>query len=342
VNLIREIPAQLFLLQRLTVLSLREYLARTLIHVLSQTDICIGSNRIAFLPPSIAQLTNLRELNLSTNQLKFLPAEILGLKLSCISLFPNPFLTEDQEELHEDEVDKGTIRGRGARKGENGDSTAISTTRIVQPHDGQVPELTELCLRLLISPAAPSSEDSDPLRGSSTEPEASTNLTRYYDLTSAELAPHLRDVLNACVPGCVPEPFRIMPSQPLRPPRDQGEQEDMMRKEVQEKITGIGFCPSPRHNDGLGNLFVHHAEERFTWESVIGGTRLGGKVPLRWRGCMIGCLDYLGVEVGDTEAGPAKTAVVDEADDGMDGAWEDGLGSGNWRQTLTEEEDWAD
>jgi hypothetical protein len=40
-------------------------------------------------------------------------------------------------------------------------------------------------------------------------------------------------------------------------------------------------------------VFVHHAEEVYTWENHIASVNVGGYVPLRWRGCQKGCLDFL-------------------------------------------------
>ncbi len=71
------LPGELFNLERLTVLSLRD-------------------NEIHELPPSIGKLKNLRELNLSQNGLRYLPYEILDLltydcQLSALHLHPNLF-----------------------------------------------------------------------------------------------------------------------------------------------------------------------------------------------------------------------------------------------------------
>ena len=62
-------------------------------------------------------------------------------------------------------------------------------------------------------------------------------------------------------------------------------------------ITGIGSCPSPRHS--TQHLYIQHAEERFSWEQTIASVDLGELVPVRWRGCQWGCLDYLdGKDIG--------------------------------------------
>ena len=58
------------------------------------------------------------------------------------------------------------------------------------------------------------------------------------------------------------------------------------------QITGIGKCPSPEHRQKKG-VFVLHAEQRLTWESKVAGLQVGGTVPVRWRGCQRGCLDFL-------------------------------------------------
>ncbi|KAL5330760.1 hypothetical protein ACEPPN_000281 [Leptodophora sp. 'Broadleaf-Isolate-01'] len=76
-NSLTTLPAELFNLERLTVLSLRD-------------------NEIHELPPSIGKLQRLRELNLSQNGLRYLPYEILDLltetsDLSSLSLHPNMF-----------------------------------------------------------------------------------------------------------------------------------------------------------------------------------------------------------------------------------------------------------
>jgi hypothetical protein len=76
-NDLTSLPAEIFSLDRLTVLSLR-------------------ANKLHELPPGIGNLTNLRELNLSQNGLRYLPFEILYLfsdtaRLQGLHLHPNLF-----------------------------------------------------------------------------------------------------------------------------------------------------------------------------------------------------------------------------------------------------------
>lgn len=57
---------------------------------------------------------------------------------------------------------------------------------------------------------------------------------------------------------------------------------------------GVGICMSPFHADKQA-VFVKHAEERLSWERVIAGQNVNvdGGVPVLWRGCSLGCLDFL-------------------------------------------------
>lgn len=81
-NRLRNLPAELWNLENLTVLSLR-------------------NNKLTYIPPSIARLQNLRELNLACNRLRYLPWELLKLiggesdfntnkPLRSITILPNP------------------------------------------------------------------------------------------------------------------------------------------------------------------------------------------------------------------------------------------------------------
>ncbi|KAJ3856906.1 hypothetical protein EV368DRAFT_78200 [Lentinula lateritia] len=86
-----------------------------------------------------------------------------------------------------------------------------------------------------------------------------------------------------------------------------------------DEVTGVGFCPSPRHhhhgpNGPTSSLFYQHTEERFTWESMIAGVENLGEIPVRWRGCLKGCLGFLdGDGDGDVEKAekgkPVSTSI---------------------------------
>lgn len=60
-----------------------------------------------------------------------------------------------------------------------------------------------------------------------------------------------------------------------------------------------------------GPPFLHPAEERFVWVEKIAGHKVGeksGRVPLLWRGCSLGCLDFLAGKVD--EVGASGATVV--------------------------------
>ena len=75
-NLLDEVPGEVFYLKNLRVLSLR-------------------LNNLTEILPSIGELSNLKELNLGSNQLNWLPWELLGLlhaNLQKCMIYPNPFV----------------------------------------------------------------------------------------------------------------------------------------------------------------------------------------------------------------------------------------------------------
>ncbi|PBK65831.1 hypothetical protein ARMSODRAFT_1087085 [Armillaria solidipes] len=216
----------------------------------------LQQNRLTSIPPEIVQLGSLRELNLSMNKLEYLPSEMLRMKLTKLTLIGNPWKHAPDQSPR-----------------------PISETRHILPH---VIPLSELCLRILLSPPSP--------------PSGQTVLERYYDLPLAEdkyditdrklwpsIGPHLKSILVACVPNSV----YIDPDLP--------------------QAMGTGAC-------GCGCIFLQHAEERFTWESIVAGFDLGerAKVPVRWRGCQWGCLDYLDGSQGGEEELP--TDVLSDED----------------------------
>lgn len=101
-------PGELFNLDRLTVLSLR-------------------GNQLRELPPSVGKLSNLKELNLSQNGLRYLPYEILELfsdtsRLNSLHLHPNlfhePQFPPSDEDVREEEIQQYKI-GLGNRTRQN-------------------------------------------------------------------------------------------------------------------------------------------------------------------------------------------------------------------------------
>jgi hypothetical protein len=101
----------------------------------------------------------------------------------------------------------------------------------------------------------------------------------------------------------------------------------MTQQQQPEQKSCSGRCPSPRHNYApppevvdqpwpwprLGPPFVMPAEERYTWVTELAGVRVGestGGVPILWRGCGRGCLDFL--DQGNTSIAAPVEEPMDE------------------------------
>ncbi|KAJ7281590.1 hypothetical protein C8J57DRAFT_1298101 [Mycena rebaudengoi] len=241
----------------------------------------LRGNKLTSIPPEIKNLRNLRSLNVAGNRLQFLPAEIMGMTLETLSVSPNPFITEP--------TPPKTI----ARHSSTGRIAVAPTART-----RTVPSLVELTLRSLFT------VDSQP--SSIRDGYDERCIGRYYELPLCEdsglgevlgskkefrqiIPPHLRRILDAAHPGSV---FT-----------------DKDAPKVAERQTNVGVCPSPRHAH-RPSVFVTPIETRYTWERTVAGVNVGGSVPLQWRGCSQGCLDFLDGE-SDLDA-DSEAMDVDE------------------------------
>ncbi|KAI6042052.1 hypothetical protein EDC04DRAFT_2866937 [Pisolithus marmoratus] len=285
-NKISFLPPQLFTLQNLSVLSLR-------------------SNQLTYLPGDICRLKNLKELNISLNRLTYLPWEIRDMKLEKLSLYPNPFLPEPSSPFKPTNSGVGhrTVSTRppftrlaSLRRDSSLSPAAITVSPVVTTVDA-VPPLTELCLRLLLTPMGEG-------------PDARTVIADYYDMPLSDqwnIPPHVHSVLTECVPGI------------LRP-RKRLSTEPPSMGSCQRSVSQQGFarCANPRHR---AKVFIGHAAERFTWERHIAGVNVGGTVPLRWRGCMRTCLGFLDQGEGPRESAAINAGALDatlDEDDAME------------------------
>ncbi|KAJ7043574.1 hypothetical protein C8F04DRAFT_1072583 [Mycena alexandri] len=275
-----------------------------LLHLDKLTVLSLMRNKLKTLPPEIRYLQNLETLNVSGNRLRYLPAEMLSgmKKLRVLTVSPNPFLeAPTNSSWSKGELRRANSRGR----------TAISPTT----HNwSRVPPLVELSLRSLFA--------TNSGWGSMTNP-GDRRIAKYYELPLCEgdiglgssssgkkefrevIPPHLRQILDAIHPGSVDvDPFSTYPAN--------------------EDPPSLGLCPSPHH--GTESVFVTPVEERYTWERVVAGVDVGESVPLKWRGCLSGCLDYLNVgfeaeapspEIAEAEAPSPEGAEmeVDEANE---------------------------
>ncbi|KAJ6581443.1 hypothetical protein B0H19DRAFT_506821 [Mycena capillaripes] len=233
------------------------------------TVLSLRNNKLKTLPPEIRHLKNLHTLNVANNQLEYLPAEMLDMTLQVLNVFPNRFKKHPQAERSlssKRPFDRATSQRR----------IGISPT---SRNSQRVPSLVELSLRLLFSTDSGLADTTNYVE---------RRIEKYYELPLCEadvglgsscsgkkefrqvVPPHLRRVLDAIHPGSVDVDA---------PPDDDP--------------PSLGLCPAPHHVHGA-SVFVTPAEERYTWETVVAGVAVGGGVPLKWRGCLWGCLDFLG------------------------------------------------
>ncbi|KAI0048563.1 hypothetical protein FA95DRAFT_1557922 [Auriscalpium vulgare] len=308
-NLISELPLELFSLQNLTVLSLR-------------------NNKLEHLPPQIVDLHALRDLNVSMNSLSSLPAEIDSMKLDKLIVHPNPFKRYSGPPL----------------PGDASNWHPISAATIIS----RLPSLQEISIRYLLSPA--SSPPGSPIglrtmqntairRRQATDTRAPSNLEKYYMLPIPETSvPAWAVALLG--PGAISRPrgSRAPSSSSLFSGTT------ATSERGGRNAPTIGRCPSPLHCDPSqppldvkdaawvrrGPPFVTHAEERYTWTMRIAGLVVGRDnigVPLLWRGCESGCLDFLesgemagviGGEQPEPEGGLGAGASVPGGDGDVD------------------------
>ncbi|KAK2463633.1 hypothetical protein APHAL10511_004384 [Amanita phalloides] len=237
------------------------------------TILSIRHNNLTSLPPEIRYLTSLHTLNIAYNQLRYLPSEMLEMALSTLTVHPNPFL--EPEPVNAVPAPHISLAGQ-----------VISRPTYILP---RVIPLVELCLRKLLSPASKQPHD--------------TNLAAHYELPLQEfqfrnidppgkksiniiLPTHLRRILDACAPGSV---------------YDLEDEEEKDSRYEDDHITESGYCPRASRGakeEGCG-VFIRHAEERFSWESNVANVEVGARVPIRWRGCNWGCLEFLDEAAGN-------------------------------------------
>lgn len=161
----------------------------------------------------------------------------------------------------------------------------------------RIAPLTEMCLRVLLSPVGAGLDE--------------TVLEQYeLPLDDTRYSTEIRNILSSCVPGSVARPGvsqGLDDGPSSHSPSSAWASRQMGRtNDGATDLPDIGVCPSPRHRmddgewvGGRKPVFVRWAEERFTWEKLGGAeTTL---IPVKWRGCGRGCLDFLNDE-GDDEA----------------------------------------
>ena len=248
---------------------------------------------MTFIPPEIVCLRNLRDLNIAGNRIEYLPAEMLEMSLTQLQVFPNPFLEPPSN---------GGFPSTASRMNLWNKPHLVSNTKRYLP---RIVPLVEMALRVLLSPSSMSARQclleeyyDLPLDECPSDPTSSFNIKSGKQQFPHPLPSHLRAILSTCVPHSVYSD-ESPPSSPLSV------------DDSWSKLTGIGHCRSPRHRGQFKlGVFVRHAEERFTWERSIAGVGVGGFVPVRWRGCQWGCLDFLDGDGGvGNDDGPTLSDI---------------------------------
>ena len=289
----------------------------------------VGNNSIEYLPPEIAQLQALKDLDVVNNNLRFLPAEMTTMTITNLKVHTNPWYPDPADPTARDVPD-----------------TADAATRV----HFRVPPLREMILRYLLTPSSTNRQltlASHPATATTTTTTTSTR-TRLQPTTLEDrfqlplqdgaLSPADAAVLARVAPAAVSAPRRHAFSRATTTSASAGAGmfSSARAHANAESVHGpraagaagaaqeqkcFGRCPSPRHcgvaspppppplaetapvGPGaamawarLGPPFVMPAEERYTWVTEIAGVRVGettGGVPLLWRGCGRGCLGFL-------------------------------------------------
>ncbi|KAB5594784.1 hypothetical protein CTheo_1763 [Ceratobasidium theobromae] len=288
-NKITILPSELFGLKDLTLLSLR-------------------GNKLRELPPAIANLRSLRSLNIANNELTYLPAEISYLKLQTLLLDPNPFPPQPAADS-----------APGNRVGSsNGDSTRGIPMRVLGPLEiyARIPTLAELALRVALRPKYERSKIT-PLSFANNlgrVPQSSTISSR-----SPLTPPDSHSSIFTSSPRPPPLP-RSAPGPGLYNSRsffphalaisDYYDTNSWLPETLPNAsvyITAVmqgtedarniySWCPGRKHREDkeeTSGLFVRPAEKRLEWVTTLAGCELSSAVPILWRGCSAGCLDFL-------------------------------------------------
>ncbi|OBZ65258.1 hypothetical protein A0H81_14771 [Grifola frondosa] len=175
-----------------------------------------------------------------------------------------------------------------------------------------VPLLSELCFRVLLAPPEPTATNTQSAAGQGTQ---TTILQSLYQCPLEVKAPLVYETLKACVPDAVSKPTEQL-SMRKRLRSSSGEKGEALQRVPRMKA---------RENELLLRASGYPAEERWTWEDIIAGVQVGAQgvsgagVPVLWRGCGRGCLDFLDGEetLPQGDDGPDERMDVD-ADMGED------------------------
>lgn len=217
----------------------------------------LGRNAVRYIPPEVSRLQRLESLNVADNQIEWFPAELLDLKsLTRLLVFPNPLLP-----LPPSSLSRTLSRVTSESKLPSPRAVGHVVSAPGVPNPSRTPTLVELCLRSMRF------EGSDCLLS---QPEK--------ELRESEVIPDkFRTLFDTLVPGFAGTSSYSRPKS--------------SNLNSMDEIYGLSLCPSPLHEVQVS--FLLHQTERFTWEHSVNGHTVGTNIPVRWRGCSRGCLDFL-------------------------------------------------
>lgn len=224
-----------------------------LFRVENLTALSLRNNRLKVIPSAIGALKNLKELTIGGNEIRYLPAEIDKLPLTQLNLHPNKWL-------------------------ECPDATSADH-RVLSPLTTEflVPSLRELCIRTLLSFSPGSSEP----WVEEMDMQISGVPDHYLKYFSATCRNQAR--IDPVVTPLLETSLMLDPFAPRKPREENDPKYDL----------SYSVCPNKEHGIGVKRSFMEPAETRYCWVRKIGSADTGGLVPLLYRGCGPGCLDFL-------------------------------------------------
>ena len=134
-----------------------------------------------------------------------------------------------------------------------------------------IPPLTEICLRILLS--RPTSENPGEQK-----PKTYIECSMEMPLSRWGLPPKYLTILEASVPDGQPRSIEV----------------GAERKEydaMQDACSSL--CANQPRHIGESSCFSEPAEVRYEWVKRINEVDVGGLIPIEWRGCSYGCLEFL-------------------------------------------------
>ncbi|KAJ7623258.1 hypothetical protein FB45DRAFT_1088228 [Roridomyces roridus] len=241
---------------------------------------------ISKIPHELLCVEKLTVLSLRSNKLEILPPSIQYLKnLRDLNVSGNRLKYLPAEILQLKRLENVMIFPNPFLS-PDADSVLANGRMVSQPSaESCVPRLIELGYRILFSggPGAPNAHNL-----------ARRQLAVHYELPLDPGIPSpLARVFSAVHPGS-------MPSDPFSSSTWSADNDE----------PSLGTCPSPHHSSLAPSTFVSPMEERYTWEKAIGTVVAGGTFPMKWRGCLRGCLDFLVEELAPPSSEAMDVDVV--------------------------------